>query len=338
MGELVRSFAVALALAYLLAAQSFPLKPVKKDPPRAQLLSVRKISGDAPHSAFTDLIRFRGRWFCAFREGQKHVSEDGSIRILTSGDAEKWEPSALLTYPVADLRDPKLTITPDGQLMLTAAGAMHPPSDIRHKTFVWFSADGRDWSAAEMVGDPDVWLWRVTWHINRAYGMGYSTAGDRFLRQYSSADGRKFEVWNARVYDKEKPSESALTFFPDETALCLLRRDGDPATAQLGRSRPPYRGWTWQDLGTRIGGPSLLRLPDGRLIAGVRLYDGRQRTALCWLDAEQGTLTEFLTLPSGGDSSYPGLVFHEDELYVSYYSSHEGRTSVYLARVRIPGF
>ncbi|WP_253289741.1 hypothetical protein [Verrucosispora sioxanthis] len=40
-----------------------------------------------------------------------------------------------------------------------------------------------------------------------------------------------------------------------------------------------------------------------------------------------------MTLPSGGDSSYPGLVWHDDRLHVSYYSSHEGHSCVYLAEV-----
>jgi hypothetical protein len=44
-----------------------------------------------------------------------------------------------------------------------------------------------------------------------------------------------------------------------------------------------------------------------------------------------------LVLPSGGDCSYPGLVWHEGLLWTSYYSTHEGRTSIYLARIRLPG-
>jgi hypothetical protein len=106
--------------------------------------------------------------------------------------------------------------------------------------------------------------------------------------------------------------------------------------AHLGIARPPYARWQWKDLGAKIGGPNMLQLPDGRFVAAVRLYDKRVRTALCWLDPAAGKLTEFLTLPSGGDTSYAGLVLHEGLLWVSYYSSHEGRTSIYLAKVQIP--
>jgi len=53
------------------------------------------------------------------------------------------------------------------------------------------------------------------------------------------------------------------------------------------------------------------------------------------LGPQKGTLTEFLILPSGGDTSYPGLVWHEDQLWVSYYSSHEEKTAIYLARGKV---
>jgi hypothetical protein len=41
-------------------------------------------------------------------------------------------------------------------------------------------------------------------------------------------------------------------------------------------------------------------------------------------------------MPSGGDSSYPGMVLHDGLLWMSYYSSHEGKSSIYLARIRLP--
>ena len=80
----------------------------------------------------------------------------------------------------------------------------------------------------------------------------------------------------------------------------------------------------------------MVRLPDGRLVAAVRLYDGAVRTSLAWVETERGRFTEFLKLPSGGDCSYAGLVWPEELLWVSYYSSHEGKSSIYLAKVDLP--
>ena len=85
----------------------------------------------------------------------------------------------------------------------------------------------------------------------------------------------------------------------------------------------------------RLGGPDMIRLPDGRFVAVVRLYDGSVRTSVCWLDPEQSTLTDALKLPAGGDTGYAGLVWHEGLLWISYYSSREGKTSIYLAKVRV---
>jgi hypothetical protein len=301
-----------------------------------QIVSVEKIWDAAPHNAFTDLTRFNGRWFCVFREGKGHVSPDGAIRVLTSLDGTNWVSAARLTSTNSDLRDPKITITPKKELMLSAAGALHPPANHNHQTFVWFSPHGTNWSAPVAIGDPDMWLWRITWHHGVAYSVGYDTSGESFVRLYGSPDGRAFKALVPKLFEEAHPNESSIVFQPDETALCLLRRDGDPGTGKLGIAQPPYTTWAWEDVGTKIGGPHMLRLPDGRLVGCVRLYDGGVRTSLVSIDPKTGKLTEFQKLPSGGDCSYAGLVWHEGLLWVSYYSSHEGKTSIYLAKVKLP--
>ncbi len=308
----------------------------EKKPPKVELLSVERIWDAAPHNAFTDLIRFRGRWYCTFREGSAHASPDGAVRIITSGDGRAWMTAFRISVDNADLRDPKLSITGDNRLMLSVAAVYHAPAPPRHQTLAWYSLDGRDWGIAFKIGDPDMWLWRVVWHRGSAYSMAYSTRLDRYLRMYVGPMGLRFQMVADRVLEQGKPSEATLVFNRDDSALCLVRRDGNPNTAMLGYSRPPYRGWLWRDLGVRLGGPDLLRLPDGRLVAAGRLYDPKPRTALLWLDETQATLEEFLTLPSGGDNSYPGLVFDDGLLWVSYYSSHEGKAAIYLAKVRLP--
>jgi len=304
----------------------------------AELVQVRKIWDRAPHNAFTDLVRFHDRWFCVFREGQGHVSPDGALRVITSADGQTWESAALITSSNSDLRDAKITITPGGQLMLSGAEAMNKPAGYKHQSLTWFSDDGRTWSERYEVADRDFWLWRTTWHKGQAYGFGYGCRNDnQWIRLYTSTDGRKFVMMVANVFDEGYPNETSLVFLEDDTCYCLLRRDGRPNTAQLGIAQPPYTVWKWKDLGVKIGGPHMIRLPDGRFVAAVRRYDGGVRTSLHWLDPEQGTLREFLKLPSGGDTSYAGLVWHDGQLWISYYASHEGKTSIYLAQVRFPG-
>src|SRR5437660_902599 len=95
--------------------------PAGAAPGDTELVEVRKIWDRAPHNAFTDLVRFKSRWFCVFREGTAHVSPDGALRVITSKDGKDWVSAALLTQPNADLRDAKITLTPDNQLMLSGA-------------------------------------------------------------------------------------------------------------------------------------------------------------------------------------------------------------------------
>src|ERR1051326_9107152 len=130
----------------------------------AALVEVRQVWDRAPHNAFTDLVRFKGHWFCVFREGTAHVSPDGALRVITSPDGREWVSAALLTQTNADLRDAKITVTPNNELMLSRAGALHQPAPAKHQSLAWFSKDGRKWSDPVKIGDPNMWLWRVTWH------------------------------------------------------------------------------------------------------------------------------------------------------------------------------
>jgi hypothetical protein len=307
----------------------------KAAPAEVEIQEVRKIWDRAPHNAFTDLVRFDDRWVCVFREGSGHVSPDGALRVITSRDGTEWESTALLVHPKGDLRDAKITLTPDGKLMLSSAVALQQPADFKHQSLAWFSRDGKTWDEPAVIGDPNMWLWRTTWHRGTAYSIGYDTSGENFIRLYASRDGRRFETLMPTLFDEGHPNETSIVFQADDTARCLLRRDGDPGSAKLGSARPPYTKWKWKDLGVKIGGPHMIRLPDGRLVSAVRLYDGAVRTSLAWIDADAGQLTEFLKLPSGGDCSYAGLAWHDGLLWVSYYSSHEGKTSIYLAKVKL---
>nr|BAL52358.1 hypothetical conserved protein [uncultured Planctomycetota bacterium] len=309
-------------------------------PTQAQLLEVRKIWDAAPHNAFTDLIRYKGEWFCCFREGKGHAGDPGRIRILVSTDTKHWQSVALLERENEDYRDPKLSITPDGRLMLLAASAVpatrNPLTD--HYSFVCFSSDGRKWTEPRRVVESWQWLWRVTWKEGEGYGVAYRWHPQDKQRRYSAMlyrtrDGLRY----TKVTEFTPPSCTEATLrFDGETLYCLQRRDGRPNSALVGIAKPPYTDWSWKDLGDYFGGPNLIQLPSGKwLAAGRMIRDQKAQTVLCELDVKAGQLRPVLTVPSGGDTSYPGLVWHEGKLYMSYYSSHERKAAVYLAIMEI---
>ena len=320
---------VSVALAVGHAAQSAPSPAI---------VSVARIWDTGAHNAFTDLIRWRDRWYCTFREGDEHVGGDGRIRVLVSTDGQAWTSAALVGETGIDLRDPKLSITLDGRLMIVAGGSVYEGKRyLGRQPRVTFSQDGITWSAPQRILEEGDWLWRVTWHDGRAYGVTYRTLPDDRLEWaltlVSSADGRVFD----RVTPLSvpgRPNETTLRFMPDGEMVALVRREAGDRLAWVGRSRAPYTTWTWRETPHQVGGPNFIRLPDGALWASGRSYPGGPKTVVARMTLDGG-YDPVLTLPSGGDTSYAGMVWHADLLWVSYYASHEGKTAIYLARVKV---
>lgn len=346
--------ALLVTLASLAAAQ-----PADSKPPKLEVVGeVLKIWDAGKHNAFTDLIRFKEKWYCTFREGDAHVGGDGKLRVLVSADGTKWESVALLAEKGIDLRDPKLSITADGRLMMTAGGSVYEGKKLLgRQPRVAFSKDGKEWTPTKKVLAEGDWLWRVTWHEGKCYGVSYNAAERASKEAKDAATSGKAEPgpaeWKLKLWasdDGEKydlithldvpghPNETTLRFTPKGEMVAVARREGGDQKGWVGTSKSPYKEWAWKEMPARVGGPNFVFIPDGPTVAATRLYDGKVRTSLCLLDPKQGKLDEVLKLPSGGDTSYAGMVWHGGHLWVSYYSTHEGnKSAIYLAKVKVGG-
>lgn len=309
--------------------------------PAPELVSVTKIWDQSPHCAFTDLIRFKDQWWCTFRESDNHVSGlDGKIRVIVSADGATWESAALLSEEGIDLRDPKLSITPDNRLMLLAGGSVYKGKELLgRQPRAAFSEDGRQWTPTQRILNEGDWLWRVTWRESKAYGVAINLNpppehAPWRLRLVSGQDGIQYEdLTYLEVPDYA--NETTLRFLENGEMIALVRREEGNKFGWIGASQPPYTQWKWQETGYRLGGPNFIILPGGSWWAGTRYYIDKTQTTLARMTREN--LEPALMLPSGGDTSYPGMVFHDGLLWMSYYASHEGKTSIYLAKIRIPG-
>jgi hypothetical protein len=332
-------FYASVILFFVWEASAFGEVPVT-----VELVEVNKIWDKAPHSAFTDLARWNKRFYCALREGRGHVSTDGKIRILQSQDGNDWESAALIALEGYDLRDAHLSVTPDDRLMLLGGAAPRKQDNQSAPTgtFASFSKDGKLWTEPEIVVEPGRWMWCVTWHKGKAYGVSYA-AGERmpYIELLVSSNGVNYQSHVAKLFGEGYPTEVTLRFDTDDSCYALVRRDRrgkEGSSALLGVSRPDYKKWRWHDLGAGFngfGGPNFIRIPGGHWIGAGRMHDGGVHTALTYIDVKNGTMTKLLKLPSGGDTSYPGLVWYKGMLYVSYYSGHEGKTSIYLAKLKV---
>ncbi len=306
-----------------------------------ELVLAQKIWDRADYNSFTDLTRFQGKWVCVFREGKKHAGDNGAVRILVSPDGKSWGSAALLKDKGIDLRDPKISLTPDKRLMLLVCGTVYTGREERagmqRHSMVSFSTDGRQWTPRKQVLPDGHWLWRVTWHRGVAYGA--SKLGDAKIPKqgflWRSREGVRYEL--VHKFKVPAMSETTLRFAADDEMIAMTRRTGPGGGAGwIGTSRPPYDQWTWSPTDQRFGGPNFLVLPNGQLWATSRLYArGKPRRTALFAMTRQG-LKLALTLPSGGDTSYAGMVWHDNLLWMSYYSSHEGKTSIYLAKIKVP--
>lgn len=303
-----------------------------------QIVSIKKIWDQGNHNAFTDIIRFNNRWYCTFREADDHVGGDGRIRILISKDGEKWESAAALTEAGIDLRDPKLSVTPDKRLMVVMGGSVYQGTKVLkgRRPRVAFSKDGKNFTAPQAVLTEGDWLWRVTWHKGNAYGVSYRVdTADWTVSLHKSPDGVQWT--KVKQLDVPgRPNETTVRFLPNGDMMALVRRETADKQAWIGVSPAPYTEWKWKPAGVQVGGPNFIVLPDGQMVAGGRDYrqaaTKKYTTVIGPMTADG--FTQKLPFPSGGDNSYPGFVMHNGVLWMSYYSSHEGKTSIYLAIIR----
>ena len=312
-------------------------------------LSVERI-WDQGYSAFPSIVRYKGAWYVSFREGVSHIFDEngiaaGKTRILRSRNGKRWKSVALLEMDGFDLRDPKLSVTPDGRLMVIQGGSVYVDKKLVDRIpQVSFSSDGRTFSNLVPVEyleqDGAAWFWRVTWHDGIGYTVSYGGPDDNRLELLKTSDGLHYE----KITDIALggfPNETTVRFLPDGRMALLIRREKEDKKACLGISEAPFTEWTLQPLPFQIGGPEMAVLPDGTLLIGGRAYlEGGETKTCLWKGNTDGDFELWKMLPSGGDNSYPGFAIRNNKLTVVYYSSHEltrsdgcPRAGIYLAKM-----
>jgi hypothetical protein len=323
-------------------------------PPRVEVTSVRRVFHNGEHNAFTDLCRFRDRFYLTFRScpDGHGVNPTASIIVLASDDARTWHEAHRFRVRDRDTRDPHFLIFRDRLFVYTGTwycGETAPKSyDLNeHLGYSAWSDDGRDWRSPVMLeGTYGHYIWRAAAWGGKAYLCGRRKRD--FVKTPRPEDDPVTEsallesddglVWRkAGLFQETFGDETAFRFEPDG-AILAVARSGGGRPAQVCRSRPPYNHWQRSDLDRNIGGPLLVKWGDHYLVGGRKMIGGPPRTTLYWLVEDQ--LQEFAQLPSGGDNSYPGFVeLTPARALVSWYSTHQrddaGReiTAIYLAEL-----
>lgn len=305
----------------------------------AKITYLNRIWDKAEHNAFPDLIRYNGHFFCSFREGDAHAGgKNGKVRILISKNGKRWKPVALISLKGIDLRDPMLSEMPDGRLMLTMGGSIYKKDKLKNcYSCVAFSKDGTKWSHVKRLDMPWTWIWRLTWHKGVGYGFSYGKIDKKRwgIKLFKTINGLNYDLIVQPKLTKS-PSEVTLRFLDDDTMVALVRRH---APGMIGTAKPPYQKWKWHEIRERVGGPNFLILDGDDMWSAGRLYRtvrGKKRTYTALFKMTKSSIKPVLKFPSSGDTSYPGMVYYRNLLYVSYYSSHEGKSMIYFSIIKGP--
>lgn len=309
-----------------------------------ELVETKKIWNNAAHNAFTDIVEFNNKYYIVFREGTTHVSRDGIIRLLESDDLENWESIKVFEISNIDLRDPKLSVSPSNDLLVYAGGAfLNEYQNYTHETYMWITSNLSEWSEKITISRKGEWLWRFRWNdtSKNAFGFAYNTGRiwnneDHKLILYRGEGSYTFSpiYTYTHIFELERKStvsESDIIFLNGDVLFTVVRREN---TALFGFGYAPYTRLHWNETNQKVSSPALFKYNEKILLSG-RYYDTKNSTSIFGLDMVSKEIKEILRLPSRGDTGYSGIMVKDQYIYVSYYSDHEGKTSIYLSKIKV---
>ena len=323
--------------------------------PTVKVSNVRRVFHNGEHNAFTDMVRFQGRYYLAFRscpEGHM-IHPTASVIILASDDLQMWQQVHRFRVKRRDTRDPHFLVFQERLFVYTGTWYSGETSldpslyDMnQHLGYAAWTADGEKWHSPIMLdGTFGHYIWRAATYGGKAY-----LCGRRKLEFEidGKGEGREIEslmlesedglIWRKKaIFQPIEGDETAFAFEDDGSVLAIGRGFGrEPA--QVLRAQKPWSEWDRVPLDRYIGGPLLVRWGERWVVGGRRLAG--PKTLMYWLVENQ--LHEFAELPSGGDTSYPGFIaLSPTRAVMSWYSSHEHDaggnqiTAIYLADLEI---
>jgi hypothetical protein len=341
----------------MLCAVCPPARAMADRLPKVKVANIRMVFDNGRHNAFTDLVRFAGKFYLTFRscpDGHM-VHPTSSIIILSSTDAKQWKQVHRFNVEKRDTRDPHFLVF-NGKLFVFTGTWYSGETTLKyedydlnkHLGYAAWSEDGSKWYSPIMLeGTFGHYIWRANTFNGKAYLCGrrkknfeVAPRGEGTMVESAMLESDDGLIWRTRtLFQEVNGDETAFQFEADGSIIAIGRRGRDKA--QLLRSERPYTKWQRKDLDRYIGGPLLTRW-DGRYVIGGRKTIGgkESKTSMCWLVNDQ--LLEFAELPSGGDNSYPGFVeLSPKRAIMSWYSSHEkdanGKTitAIYMADLEI---
>ncbi len=314
--------------------------------PKEETTDIKRIWDRGGHNAYTDINFLKGKLFVVLREANaekpENNSDHGIIRILTSLDGEFWESLTTLQVPNIDLREPTLSITPKNRLMLLMKGVQYEGDETKQiATYVSMSdPNGTRFSDPEPLEleaplqSSFSYLGRMTWYDKTGYSV--------FTKLNEGSTNEVYLVKNEKKTDLEvvtkldidgNPNQGVVRFLGGAEMMIMLETDDN--TGLMGTSKAPFSEWSWEKLDIPLEGMNFEIIPINKVLLGATNTTENGNTCVLYQGKKNEAFTESFQLPSGGDTGHMGMFAIAGFVWLSYHSSHEGKTSVYYARIPI---
>jgi hypothetical protein len=296
------------------------------------LLFNNKIWSGENYAAFTSLVFYNGCFYCAFRNANKHADvtgEDcGVIKIIKSKNGDEWESFLSFSEEKFDLRDPQLSITPEKKLLLIANKVHYKEGKANYRqTCSVFIDDSTKQLTLKPIGFyPNLdrnWLWNIEWIDGNAYGFIYSP----YFAFTKSQDGIHYRIIE-RINLSDSPSEASLIKWKNKY-VAVVRRNTNSLIGIYNKNK-----WEWFDSQHRVACPKLIKIKGNLYVVG-RHYGDKKQTAIFRIDMKRHILKYVFGIPCKTDCGYPGLVYKDDVLYITYYSGDGKKSDINLAKVKL---
>ena len=296
--------------------------------------SIRRVTNDARHNAFTGCCWFKGNLYVAYRQGDAHVCEFGRIVVLRSRDGGlSWDHVAVLRGP-DDTRDAHLYS--DGKRLYAVGFVYEKKGKPDCYSGCSYTNDGDLWTPwRRYAGTGRAVMWRPQFFRGIHYCAGYvfdlkpSRQKKReAVNWYESRDGLGWKPVRTLHSGSDEPNECSLEIRPDGRATMLMRCESRGRNPYLCTSRYPFRKWKMQKLrDVSIGGPCVWTVGDQVYLgARWRLLEQDHHTAhTAIFKVVKGKTKLQCVLPSGPgfDHSYMALARYPDNdcrFVASFYS------------------
>lgn len=248
---------------------------------------VARDGGAGGFEAFPDVARLAdGRLFCVFYDGYDHVAfaneaypNGGRVSGCYSEDEGKtWSAPAVVFDSPFDDRDPSVTVTADGTILVNCFLLDHPvhQGTYYRKLGTWYvksSDGGKTWSRVYPVSDTFFGSSPIRILSDGRWILGLYKEDPDYLAAVALSDDQG-NTWKTVVIPNGEllvDAETDVAELSDGSLLALLRhREGERPMAW---SRSTDRGETWtiaESTGFSGHSPYLHKTPEGILLLGTR--------------------------------------------------------------------